>query len=424
MSRICKYFSLLIAVLALGNCGKVDTTAAALCAAPQADCGDGICRDFQTDRTRCGGCLPSDLTPGEGQSCSEGQVCAGEDGCVSSCAPPLIACDGACRDVRLDPNYCGDCTTQCESGGDSVAICREGDCVDIAECIPPLMACNGACRDVRVDPDYCGSCTEQCKATPNTVAACVAGDCIITPTCPDPLMICDGSCRDIRIDPGYCGSCTNQCQATPNTIPICTDSKCDNQCEQGYGDCNGDRNVAGGDGCETPGALPDCGSTRLVFVTAGTYAVASLEGVDSVDGANSICQRQATLEGLPGLYLAWMSDENNEPVSTFRSKGGPWQLLNGKVVANDFTDLIDGSLEIAINISEKGTLVNNARVATGTERSGARSSQDCVSWSETKTEFGDTFRFTYGRTNETDHRWTTYTTERCTERAHLYCFQQ
>ena len=420
-----KYFYVYFAVWGLGiGCGKVDTKVAALCGPSQTDCGDGICRDFSTDRERCGGCLPSDPNPGEGQSCSDGQICAGEDGCVFSCAPPLVVCDGACRDVRLDPNYCGNCTTQCTSSEDSVAICQEGDCVHVSECIPPLMACDGACRDVRIDPDYCGSCTDQCKPDPNTIAVCTQGDCQITPLCPAPLMMCSGECRDVRIDPNSCGDCPNQCKATPNTIPRCVEGQCDNQCEEGYGDCNEDRNDPDGDGCETAGAIPDCAKTRIVFVTAGSYAVASFGGVER---ANEICQGQADLEGLPGTFLAWLSDGSSEPVSAFRSKGGPWQMLDGTVVANGFEDLVDGTLQSSINITEKNTTLNNAPVATGTNVVGARvdssENANCAGWTEAKTEFGDLF-FHYGWSGSENSQWTARSSTSCSQSAHLYCFQQ
>src|SRR5690606_14620548 len=85
-----------------------------------------------------------------------------------------------------------------------------------------------------------------------------------------------------------------------------------------------------------------------VFVTSTTYA----GNIGGTGGANAECQKRAEAAGLPGLYRAWVSvSSSDQPGSTFVA-GGAYKLLDDTVVADNWTDLTDGSLDNPIDRDE------------------------------------------------------------------------
>lgn len=59
-------------------------------------------------------------------------------------------CDGQCRDVRLDPEHCGECRNACERGSFRTS-CVEGTCGPInVDCFPPeeSLTCRQVCADI------------------------------------------------------------------------------------------------------------------------------------------------------------------------------------------------------------------------------------------------------------------------------------
>lgn len=75
-------------------------------------------------------------------------------------------------------------------------MCSAGTCA--ASCASPLSACGGVCRDTRVDPSNCGGCGVVCAAG----TACVASAC--TAVCPTGQLLCGGAC--ISATASSCGA--------------------------------------------------------------------------------------------------------------------------------------------------------------------------------------------------------------------------
>jgi hypothetical protein len=83
---------------------------------------------------------------------------------------------------------------------------------------------------------------------------------------------------------------------------------------------------------------------RLVFVTSTTFTGAEVGGGFGAEGADMHCQRLANAAGHQGRYLAWISDDTSSPRTRFTPSEYPYRRIDGTVIANDFTDLTDGSL--------------------------------------------------------------------------------
>ncbi len=154
-----------------------------------------------------------------------------------------------------------------------------------------------------------------------------------------------------------------------------------------------------------------------VFVTSGSYTGAAVGGIA---GADALCQGLADAVPLSGGYKAWLGiDATDNPANRFsqQNSGRPYVLTNGTVVADSWTDLIDGSLDSAIKIDENGTIRDFQDVWTGTNTNGNASFSDCSDWSSTSGSG------TYGETEDTNNQWTNRGTRACGNILRLYCFE-
>jgi hypothetical protein len=161
---------------------------------------------------------------------------------------------------------------------------------------------------------------------------------------------------------------------------------------------------------------------KIVFVTDGLYG----GGLGGVAGADQICQTEATSAGLPGTYLAWLSETAGitGPINRFTHATIPYRLVNGTEIAQDWTTLTDGSLDSPIAITATGVLVtSDTYVWTNTDPDGVRSSNNenecCKNWTaQSQTGW-------YGDATKIDAEWTfVWTTECDASYFRLYCFEQ
>jgi len=111
------------------------------------------------------------------------------------------------------------------------------------------------------------------------------------------------------------------------------------------------------DGGVTDGAADGDGHVaptfRRAFISSGQWT-ANLGGYS---GADSLCQSAATAAGLGGTWMAWLSTSTSTPKMRFTHSTVPWQLLDGTVIANDWSDLTSGALEHNIDRDEHDKLV-------------------------------------------------------------------
>jgi hypothetical protein len=161
----------------------------------------------------------------------------------------------------------------------------------------------------------------------------------------------------------------------------------------------------------TPVATPG----KRVFITSTMQN----GGFGGTSGADTFCADRATAAGLAGTFKAWLSVTGDGPATRFTHATVPYGLVDGTLIANDWTDLTNGSLAHAINRDESGLLVT-ADVWTGTGTAGAPTALNCNNFlNATGSVFG-----VCGTSTVVNSSWTQASTPACNTPLHLYCFEQ
>jgi cysteine-rich repeat protein len=260
---------------------------------------------------------------------------------------------------------------------------------DIAGCLHDCGTCRAdASCDGAMETPY--SCPEDCDPT-----SCNHDGVI------DAL---EEQCDDGNMEDG--DACTNACGKAK-----CGDGV---QWADGGEECD-DGNGEDGDGCSA-GCLVE---HRVVFVTSANYS-----GIlGGLAGADKICQDLADTASLGGTFKAWLSDGTMSPSSRFGINpefSGPFELVDGTVIAQGWKDLTDGSLLHAIDIDETGITVMTSTVWTNTTVAGdPLGTNHCASWSSSDVDG------TVGLSNKNDSEWTQKMKpmNACASGSRLYCFQ-
>ena len=165
-----------------GSCGSYVCCQAAVC--------NGACSDLRSD-PNCGAC---------GNDCSDlGETC----------------CGNYCADLANDFDNCGGCGAPCDYPGQY----EDGACVDghcFYSCVPGAVNCGGRCSRLDSDSENCGACGNVCPAS---APACIDGVCS---ECPSGSTNCGGYCAFLAFDPDNCGACGFVCPGVG-----CADGVCD-----------------------------------------------------------------------------------------------------------------------------------------------------------------------------------------------------
>jgi hypothetical protein len=144
-------------------------------------------------------------------------------------------------------------------------------------------------------------------------------------------------------------------------------------------------------------------------------------------GADAKCQAEADGPAsiVPsGTYLAWLSDGTDSPDTRFTKSSHPYMLPDGTKIAEDFTDLTDGSILHAINIDPTGKRLGQKLFWTGTNADGTTAPQSvtCTGW---KPDHLSYHHGMHGQTNVTTSSWSTmHSAHTCRSLNRLLCFQQ
>lgn len=212
----------------------------------------------------CGACGDACAQAGE----SDGWSCLGGRCILNRCDPSTADCDGDDRcEARLGTletcSGCGDdCSRRFPNGGGTCDTSRGHAECQLTGCDPDHADCdrqafNGCETDLTAARDHCGACGHRCEPVPHASVRCLDGRCEID-ECEAGWGDCNGSpmdgCETPLSSPGNCGSCGADCAPGEG----CFAGRCG--CEDGFADCDGDP----ANGCEAslgaPGSCGRCGN--------------------------------------------------------------------------------------------------------------------------------------------------------------------
>lgn len=185
----------------------------------------------------------------------------------------------------------------------------------------------------------------------------------------------------------------------------------------------------------------DLSKAKRVFVTSTTHN-GNLGGLDEADNK---CQSAADGVGLGGIWKAWLSDSNVSAAGRLVHNEGPYIRFDNAVIANDWADLTDGSIQNPINVTEKNIAFPVERaeyVWVGTTTDGNIASihckvnkelckiinLNCQDWHSLSYISSDWVQGSVGYAWQSNYRWSggldrvPYMI--CNTKLHLYCFEQ
>ena len=357
-------------------------------ACTRARCGDGLLQegelcDLGADNREQGPCTPACVPPrcGDGgvqapELCDDGELNADGygPGCATTCTPRPFCGDGVVQAPELCDDGNGDDSDAC------LSTCAPSRCGDGVVQAPEL------CDDGNsVNNDGCLSTCE-----PN-----VCGDGYVH----QGVEACDDGNADES------DACLSTCE-----FNVCGDGFRRDKVEE----CD-DGNLDPDDGCNHL-----CARDRLVFITEGVWGPKQVVGFD---GAAQECIKIATAFGDPDpvRFRAWIGDGTNAPDTRFFHSKGRYVLPTGQVVADDWDDLTDGTLDHPIDRTRDGKLLVQAPVWTAVKPDGTpHSDGHCKGWTENSINAAR-----IGWSDLVDVGWTDWPdgAATCLDGAHLYCFE-
>lgn len=162
-----------------------------------------------------------------------------------------------------------------------------------------------------------------------------------------------------------------------------------------------------------------------VFVTSTVYN----GNLGGLAGADAKCQERANAAGLGGAWKAWISDSNISASSRLNHSSGAYVRLGGQIIANNWTDLIDGTIQNGIYITEFGKFLPAMSVWTYTKFDGSNGPFDydfdvkaCNNYTDSSAELKSWSGWNYN----TDRGWTQWSASftTCDGQLPLYCIEQ
>ena len=138
-----------------------------------------------------------------------------------------------------------------------------------------------------------------------------------------------------------------------------------------------------------------------------------------LDGADQLCATQAADAGLEGNFKAWLSTRSLSASDRLTHADGPYVLVDGTLLADDWDDLVDGFLQVPINLDANGS-IRGGDTWTGTLGTGASYvNDDCAAFTS-----GSAGIALCGTTASADPPWTQNATPDCSTELRLYCIEQ
>lgn len=174
--------------------------------------------------------------------------------------------------------------------------------------------------------------------------------------------------------------------------------------------------------CEKYAFRSSVTSNADIVATCGALGLSC--GAGGLEAADAICQGLAEQAGLPGLYMAWLSDDTGSPSTRFVQHPGLYCRADGIPLASSYDDLTDcGNPECLINplnVTESGDPADGASWSNTLTDGTLRSANHCTGWSD-NSGLGET-----GNPNATGSFWTENSlSSLCSSPGNgIYCFEQ
>ncbi len=193
-------------------------------------------------------------------------------------------------------------------------------------------------------------------------------------------------------------------------------------------DASGPETSTDADAGDEDAARPTCAGEasceRYVFVSSERFTGEDIGGAIGGDGrCNAYAARAGTLPKLAGrAFQAWLSDDLANFTASARLTHGtkPYRLVDGTLVANDWSQLTSGSVLHPIDVTEQGLTVGQDFVWTGTSALGQLATKTCTNWSLN----GSDNTGAVGRASAQDSAWTNAGLASCGTAHRLYCFEK
>ena len=179
---------------------------------------------------------------------------------------------------------------------------------------------------------------------------------------------------------------------------------------------------------------PVAGKYAFATSTSGPGDMGAWSGVTQVGiaGADQTCNARAAAAGLPGSYVAWLSDSTTDAYCHLigtegklpgcnggSDLAGPWVTTRGVRIAVNASSLRSTPLEQPIHCDEFGDSISSENIYTGTNSTGASSGLHCGDWQDSGAPNGS-----IGETTKANSRsWTDVNDRVCTTQLRIYCFQ-
>nr|WP_276603086.1 DUF4215 domain-containing protein [Nannocystis pusilla] len=300
-------------------------------------------------------------------------------------------CDGGAdngEDKPCKPDctgaICGDGFVGPGEACDDANLVNEDGCTNACKlptCGDGFVQAGEQC-DAGAGNDNTGSCTLACK-----VSACGDGFVQAGEGCDDGNLV-------------QTDDCPNHCQ-----LPVCGDG----YAWAGHELCD-DGNATQGDGCF------ECLPAKRAFVTSTTYD----GNLGGLAGAAAKCQTRADAAGLGGTWDVWLSTDASSPSTRFLPSLPGYRRIDNVIVANTLADLTDGTIDIAISVTELGTTPSASDVWTGSGPNGQATTATCTNW----TTNSSAVTGEYGRSNGSNAVWSDNgNPATCNGLRRLYCFE-
>lgn len=365
----------------------------------------------------------------------------------------------------------GECNDGIDNDEDGFIDCEDQDCEGLT-CVDDGNPCTDGfcssfqCQHIANDTNSCSDnndCTDDHCSQKNCVGindnsnlcddndACTTNDQCNLGTCYGVMKTCndDNICTSDHCTNGVCSfsplsgnSCTSD--NNPCTNDVCSNGICTNQIAESIG-CNDGLTCTQNDHCSMgvcvgSATQEDCHNSvdddcdfkidsddtdcseewYRVFVTKDLFNA----DFKSIEKADKICQDIAH-DVLPGKkFVAFVSsDYSNAKDRIVNQSDRPWYLFTSTPakIANNKTDLLDGSIIQAINTDEKGNYIGNPKfVWTGSSFDGSnKKGYNCNNWTTQKASI----KGTRGGSDKTDSKWSDQPDATCIQQYRLYCFQ-